>query len=279
MKSCPSGCRPLQKHGLGLEATTCPCGFGYFEENGAWISGDRVRNKQARTREEYYASRGRVAPTISRSQHSKACSCCTAPPTSTGKHKEQSTHLPRSSLSDPYAGSLQNAFYADSSSSSPRHNQYSTSPSSYSSMTSPYSSSCTKTHSSYMPPLTGLASTSSNSPVRHVISSAHGRGPSSGSGSLPSTEYSTTSPYQSLSSGSTQRRESSSQSSSSSVERDRPTDPGRGFEKEKGKGKSVATSHKPADFWTWSSEHQRYYHAERDPATGETRNNITSSLD
>ena len=263
---CPSGCRPLHKHGIKLEETTCPCGIGYFEENGTWISGDRIRHKQARTREEYYASRGQVSPTITRSQHSQPCLCCTASPISAGEHKEQSKHSAHSPSSNPYAQSLRNAPHADLSPSLPGYNQQSMGPSSYSSMPLPYSSSSAKTQLSYTSPPTGSASSSST----------HGSAILSGSGSSSASDYSTSSTHRYSSSSTMPRTVSSSQSMSSSAERDRPTEPRRGAEKEN--DRSVATVPEPGHYWKWSSEHREYYHAEQDP-NGDTRNTIIFSLD
>ncbi|KAF7507017.1 hypothetical protein GJ744_011041 [Endocarpon pusillum] len=50
---CPSGCGPLYKPGKDLRDTTCPCGFGYFDRDGLFVAGDRVRGGQAVSREAY----------------------------------------------------------------------------------------------------------------------------------------------------------------------------------------------------------------------------------
>ena len=50
---CPSGCGPLYKPGTDLRDTTCPCGFGYFDRDGFFVGGDRVRAGQAISREAY----------------------------------------------------------------------------------------------------------------------------------------------------------------------------------------------------------------------------------
>lgn len=50
---CPSGCGPLYKPGIDLTDTTCPCGYGYFDRSGYFVSGDRVRSGSAPSREAY----------------------------------------------------------------------------------------------------------------------------------------------------------------------------------------------------------------------------------